>query len=143
MATPLLPQHIPSKISCLKANGLESGEITELWLVQSWSSYRARMVEVRLVARLHLYTECLRLTRPWVYYDNTFQHPQSDVAVVGALCLPGCLSACYSSAPFVASASVARPRHFTNPLNAIGPRGFVKPSAIIFLRLLVLQRNFP
>lgn len=34
MATPLPPQHIRSENSYLKANGLESGEITELWLMQ-------------------------------------------------------------------------------------------------------------
>lgn len=34
VATPLPPQHIWSKNSYLKANGLESGEITELWLMQ-------------------------------------------------------------------------------------------------------------
>ena len=69
-----------------------------------------------------------------VHYNNTFQHP----SLRSGRCRRALLIACLRSYPFIAyfysapfaataSASVVRPRHFTNSLNAIGPKGLFIP----------------
>lgn len=101
-----------------------------------WNLDRAWLVNTTTQAEGRIYTVHARLTQVYAAMGVLLQHiptppfTQTWPSLARTAKVPAFLSY-YCLLLLRPSASIVRPRHFTNSLNARGPRGLVKPSAII------------